>query len=150
MKVNKNSWHYRLLTGEIFGIEGLNSWNVSNSLCVYFWQVVFVLLWKGVALFFLIPFVINGFLIQPVIFIFGWITTGIIVKGDIGLTILIMESVVITCFVIVCAGLSLHTFLKNKTDLSEDVEKEPNIFVEYVKAKKNKLCPMIEFVEDKE
>lgn len=148
MKVNKNSWHYKLLTGDIFGIQGVNSWNVSSSLCLYFWQVVFMLLWKGVALFFLTPFVINSLLILPLASIFGLITTGVIVQGDTGLTVLVMELIVIIVFVIVWAGLSLYTFLKDKTDLAEVVEKEPNLFVEYLKAKKNKLCPIIEFVEE--
>lgn len=148
MKVNKNSWHYRLLTGEIFGIEGINSWNVSSSLCLYFWQVVFALLWKGVALFFLIPFVINALLIMPMTFILGWITTGVMLQGDTGLTKLVIELIVIIGCVITWAGLSLYTFLKDKTDLAGVVEKEPNLFVEYIKAKKNKLCPIIEFVEE--
>jgi len=148
MKVNKNSWHYRLLTGDIFGIQGVNSWNVSSSLCLYFWQVVFMLLWKGVALFFLTPFVINSLLILPLVSTLGVITTGVIVQGDTGLTVLVMELIVIIVFVIVWAGLSLYTFLKDKTDLVGVVEKEPNLFVEYIKAKKNKLCPIIEFVEE--
>ena len=147
MKVNKNSWHYRLLTGDIFGIQGVNSWNVSSSLCLYFWQVVFKLLWKGVALFFLTPFVINSLLILPLVSTLGLITTGVIVQGDTGLTVLVMELIVIIVFVIVLAGLSLYTFLKDKTDLADVVEKDPNLFVEYIKAKKNKLCPIIEFVE---
>ena len=147
MKVNKNSWHYRLLTGDIFGIQGVNSWNVSSSLCLYFWQVVFMLLWKGVALFFLTPFVINSLLILPLVSTLGLITTGVIVQGDTGLTVLVMELIVIIVFVIVLAGLSLYTFLKDKTDLADVVEKDPNLFVEYIKAKKNKLCPIIEFVE---
>ena len=139
MKVNKNSWHYRLLTGDIFGIQGVNSWNVSSSLCLYFWQVVFMLLWKGVALFFLTPFVINSLLILPLVSTLGLITTGVIVQGDTGLTVLVMELIVIIVFVIVLAGLSLYTFLKDKTDLADVVEKDPNLFVEYIKAKKNKL-----------
>ena len=147
MKVNKNSWHYRLLTGDIFGIQGVNSWNVSSSLCLYFWQVVFMLLWKGVALFFLTPFVINSLLILPLVSTLGLITTGVIVQGDTGLTVLVMELIVIIVFVIVLAGLCLYTFLKDKTDLADVVEKDPNLFVEYIKAKKNKLCPIIEFVE---
>lgn len=28
------------------------------------------------------------------------------------------------------------------------VEKEPNLVVEFIKAKKEKLCPMLEFVEE--
>lgn len=148
MKVNKNSWHYRLLTGDIFGIQGVNSWNVNSYLCLYFWQVVFMLLWKGVALFFLTPFVINSLLILPLVSTLGVITTGVIVQGDTGLTVLVMELIVIIVFVIVWAGLSLYTFLKDKTDLVGVVEKEPNLFVEYIKAKKNKLCPTIEFVEE--
>ena len=147
MKVNNNSWHYRLLTGDIFVIQGVNSWNVSSSLCLYFWQVVFMLLWKGVALFFLTPFVINSLLILPLVSTLGLITTGVIVQGDTGLTVLVMELIVIIVFVIVLAGLSLYTFLKDKTDLADVVEKDPNLFVEYIKAKKNKLCPIIEFVE---
>ena len=134
MKVNKNSWHYRLLTGDIFGIQGVNSWNVSSSLCLYFWQVVFMLLWKGVALFFLTPFVINSLLILPLVSTLGLITTGVIVQGDTGLTVLVMELIVIIVFVIVLAGLSLYTFLKDKTDLADVVEKDPNLFVEYIKA----------------
>ncbi len=149
MKVNKNSWHYRLLTGEIFGIQGVNYWNVSSSLCLYFWQVVFVLLLKGVALFFLIPFVINALLIMPLVSTLGVITTGVMLQRDTGLTILVIELIVIICCVITWAGSSLYTSLKDKTDLAEGVEKEPNLFVEYIKAKKNKLCPIIEFVEEK-
>ena len=106
-----------------------------------------MLLWKGVALFFLTPFVINSLLILPLVSTLGLITTGVIVQGDTGLTVLVMELRVIIVFVIVLAGLSLYTFLKDKTDLADVVEKDPNLFVEYIKAKKNKLCPIIEFVE---
>jgi len=43
----------------------------------------------------------------------------------------------------------IKSVFKTKAKQEEEIEikKEPNIFVEYIKAKKSKICPMIEFID---
>lgn len=146
MNISKNSWHYRVCDWY--------SWVPSNSLCLYFWQVV----WACVLSFILIPFAIVfvGFMLLGVFpFIIGSTLTGNF-HQDIHLmswyTILVSWSVGAGIFAVIgVAGLLKLLYddkiiFKNRKE--KDVEKEPNLVVEWVRAKKAKVCPVITFKND--
>lgn len=140
MKVNKNSWHYKVLSEKFCFMGGWDEWNISSSLCVYFWQVVFRLFTGvGLGLLVLSPFFSWTLIILDLTFssILGALLTVM------GLLVTFAAPFLGTLFVVVCVG----EFIKNKLPRREYKEKEPNLIVEYIKAKKNKVCPIIEFVE---
>lgn len=127
MKVNKNSWHYKILTERFCFMEGWYECYISGSLCLYFWQVMFRL-FLGVGL---------GLLVVSPLFSWTIILLGLdpSVLGATGVLVLIMGLTATSAAIYI--GME---FIVSK-------EKEPNLVVEYIKSKKNKVCPIIEFVE---
>lgn len=154
MKVNKNSWHYKAVTGDTLGVSGISYWKVSRSLCMYFWQVLGMLIYKAGILLIGLPIILSIFVVIPLTSLVGWVVTGNVVRGDTGLIILFAEVCAILIFLIVFGGSVAYNKYEDfqyKKMLKEDdnpVEKEPNLVVEFIKAKKEKLCPMLEFVEE--
>lgn len=143
MKVNKNSWHYKLLTENFCFISGWEEWHISNSLCLYFWQVMFRLVsGLGLGLIATSPLVFWGTLLLGLhpsdLVFFGRLLVGL------GIFVTFALTAVGALASIVYAG----EFIRDKLPRKEYKEKESNLFVEYIKAKKNKLCPIIEFVEE--
>lgn len=146
MQVNMNSWHYRL-------IENLFDGDASHSLCVYFWQVALRLLFVGAVTAFMWTFfgmlavalatsagwiaaATTPFWLKACIFIFGaFVTLGLLLAG------------LAVCFLILYgvakAILTVKELLEQWDDKQE--EKEDNVLVAYIKAKKRKICPMLEF-----
>lgn len=108
MKVNKNSWHYKALTGNTLGVEGRESWSVSHSLCMYFWQVVGMIMYKAGILLIGLPVALNLFIVIPLVSLVGWVVTGTIVQGDVGLIILSAELAAIFIFFVLFGGGMAH------------------------------------------
>ena len=129
MKVSTNSWHYRLhkfLQNEI-----------PKSLCAYFWNLVFSVLHITVAFigvcFFLTcigvlilwyPFEISGYkLIHPVLEVIVAFITGLGASALVG-----------------------YTVYMTKRKISDDTTPD-GVIMAYFKAKKAKVCPIIEIVD---
>lgn len=147
MKVNKNSWHYKALTGKFLGIEGLYEPHVSNSLCIYFWQVFLMISWRGFFWLLLFPILISFLFVIPLTSLFAWINTGVFLQNAMGLEIL---AAWLVSGVLTGLGYSIYKVRKwwSKVEYTKS-NKESNLIIEYIKTKKRKLCPIIEFTEDK-
>lgn len=139
MKISKDSWHYKLIAITTNKFEPQ-----SNSLCIYFWQVV----WSALKIVGIVT--TTAFVVMFVVFCltypvtqFGW------VEGNILNAIL---SVAVWCFVLLLIKDALTDYLPHDSILLKDVmpkrdeeRKKSSILAEYLKAKKAKVCPTLEF-----
>ena len=151
MKVNKNSWHYRAITEETLGLTGVGSYNVSRSLCIYFWQVVISVVFKGFLLLVMLPSLLSLFVVMPLVSVVGTLVTGNLVQGDTGLIVLLAEALSVLIGILLWGYFTLVDKYRDynyKKLLQDPIDKEPSLVGQYIKAKKDKICPIIEFVEE--
>ena len=146
----KNSWHYKFnkWAGEAESGPWINATSC-KSICPYFWCTVWNIFW--VLVFFLLLFFmasLSGAAIldmsDPSIADLSWLW----IVGVCGV------ACIIGVFILVAVGIYLSldytkkglskVFSENKASTSGEY-KEPNLVIEWVKAKKAKICPMIEF-----
>lgn len=119
MKISRKSWHYKIRNlGNDFGIY-------NDTLCRYFWAIVIriVLITVCTAA---IATLVYGYFTSPF-----WISTSIMI-------LFLISSVVLPVWA-VC-------FVRKRFGGPPELPKETLIF-EYLKAKKNKVCPLIEYVD---
>lgn len=150
MNISRNSWHYRMTA---FTLDYFSR-SPSNSLCLYFWQVV------------LSPFILIG---AAAIILMAILASAVVMLYGIGAIvndILVWANVLPHSFkqipgifnyravisslliVLVVVLYLLRTEIKNRLGIkerNEDEEKEPNFVIAFVKAKKQKICPVITF-----
>lgn len=181
MKINKNSWHYKLLTEHLgFYLGKYSNW----SLCRYFWTVVFAIpvfifiILPGIAfiklndaistrawyvsiivfttmfwysLFFLLGYNIEIGNAKPLIFTpeYTHYTAGLEMSIILGTAVNIAS-----LFMILVVYNENHYKYREKKKKPLDVEdlekmkdKQPNILIEFLKARKNKICPLVTFVD---
>lgn len=130
-EVKKSSWHYKLQV-EFFTKPG-------KTLCSYFWKTV-----GGVGLLLLFCLFILVVLISMIVTAGGFIffeemPYGMIFAGGIFWAL---------------AFATLINYLIEDYDIYEKITKQkpykqPSILTKYIKAKKQKVCPMIKVVDDK-
>ena len=145
MKISTDSWHYKMLTEEFMFMSGKSSYSVSNSLCIYFWQVVMRFLYGvGAGFVYASPFVFPTLLFTGIpferesllYFITGlWVGLGFLISALVAMALVVM----------------VLKYLWGKLRSSVSGVKAPkqvNIATAYIKAKKDKVCPMLEFVDD--
>ena len=159
MKVNKNSWHYKLMNYFNFDIIDDLRYGNNVTLCRYFWNAVgsvIALLGAitvGICATALASLVLMVFVIAPISYLtqsylgFGWD-----MATELGALMIWI------CWVAIPFSMGLESTVKGrmkvfpnwmKIKLPEQApDTKPNILVEYVKAKKSKFCPLIEL--DKE
>lgn len=159
MKVNKNSWHYKLMNYFNFDIIVDLRYGSNVTLCRYFWNVIGSIIallgaiTLGICATALASLVLMAFVIAPISYLtqsylgFGWDTA-----SEIGVVMIWI------CWVVLPFFVGLEDAIKGnmkvfpnwmKIKLPEPApETKPNILVEYVKARKNKFCPLVEL--DKE
>lgn len=125
MKVSARSWHVRLVQGMSTGFDHQY---VPRDLCSHFWWVVASLAF--VALCFSV-FVVGAMLILFLLWIKGFVVLLPLVGG---------------ALVGHLATLAARALVRRVHD-AEPVPRPPNLFVEYVKSKKHRICPLIEVVE---
>ncbi len=149
MKVNMKSWHYRTAS--------MMDWCVSSNLCIYFWQVAFaaVVWWIfipvlaiccAIALLALFPAGVGKFLLS--------LGTDNILTGDKWHDFFwSLGAGYVSIFVIFVCGFCFYyfkeVFWKEKRK-SKHKNKSDGILISYVKAKKEKICPIIEFTKGDE
>ena len=120
MKVSRKSWHYKL--------RSLGSYQYSDTLCSYFWGVVGKILICILVLMF--------------ISVYCWI-----LYLDITFRIFSM-GVVITLLALFLSITSIDFYRsKFKYKYRYDPSLQNNILIDYIKAVKNKICPIIEFID---
>ena len=138
MKINKKSWHYRIVKA----YESYE-WQIKTNLCGYFWQVVkasllFTLLftavmfwsWNGIYTVFVTP--INGFLLGAAIV--WWVFVGMILGSS-------------------SSAIGSTHWLQTPIRLPKRAQrvkpyKEPSLLRKYMKAQHDKVCPTLDFVVD--
>lgn len=147
MEISRKSWHYRVVKA-VYGYA-------NQSLCIYFWQVVSALVVHAFHILFIL------FILFVAAFAFAFfavpITWGI---GELGWIepVVPFEIAVVPIFVITVAVLAAALIIGINTTkyLYEEyrykrnrkkklVAKEPNLVVEYWRAKKQKVCPTLKF-----
>lgn len=160
MNINKSSWHFKLLNKMDFRVARQLKYEDSNvTLCQYFWNVVAaVIIGATIGLF--ITFLVLGSL-----FIVSSMVTGLVVffgaswlpvveygsfmfgHHSVGLALSFLISTAFiwqTAIDQVKAGLIVPDWMKfSKQKVTPKKETKPNILFEYVKAKKNKFCPIV-------
>lgn len=160
MNINRSSWHFKLLDKLDFKISRrLKYEDEVVTLCQYFWNVV-----AGVIIGATIGFII-AFLVLGSLFILSSILTGLVVffgaswlpvleydsfmfgQHSVGLALSFFLSVAFiwqTAIDQVKEGKIVPQWLKpSKQEITPKQETKPNILFEYVKAKKNKFCPVV-------
>lgn len=128
MQISKTSWHYRYLV-----YTGTPHWDIPDSLCQYARALVFRTLFLLVAVT-IVAVICYAMAVAPVLWlIFGETFAPAACGGLVG-----WGAVVVT---LIAAGIDRYQRGR------EHVVKPPNIAVEWIKAKKRKICPFIEFKE---
>ncbi|QMV28947.1 hypothetical protein AP1_0240 [Aeromonas phage AP1] len=144
MNINKSSWHYRLLNS-LFD-------KIPTSLCPYFWKTVWALVMaSGLTTLFISAMASIGL---SVLKVFG-ITSGLVL-----VTSPLIGAVLIAIFVAIFVGVAiLYDHVKSsarikkwKRDAKKLEEKangeyKESLIVSFLKAKKEKLCPSLKFVD---
>lgn len=158
MKLSKKSWHYRL--------NMWYTWSVPKNLCSYFWRTVWYLLilpitlilfiprgilwlfskkrsWDGFIEEYLLVLTTNtalGLLFCMIIMFWHWAPSerdpwGVIFTlGCVGWVILTLAGIV-----------WVVEILQERSRSKGREEKKPSLLREYLRAKKNKYCPKIEW-----
>lgn len=133
MKINKNSWHmklHRTFESPVY-IDITSGWR-TVTLCSYFWQTVFLVVWlsstavafaavAGSVLYALVLGPLTGYVLGSTLAVMGFVWIGII-----------------TVFYGAWVFYRLSRLMSSKST-SKD-----GIMVAYLKAKKAKFCPVVE------
>ena len=120
MQVKRSSWHYKI--SNLFC-----SWEkLNDSICIYFWRLIGTILFLSFAVFFFSVLIYTWF-IEPL-----WISNTI------------AASFVFLSFIL--PFFAIYYLRSWRGDLSTELPYE-NIIVEYIKAKKNKICPLIKYID---
>lgn len=119
MKIKRTAWHYKLL----YRRRAHEPYR--ESLCGYFWNVAFLISLMGLLI----------ALLACALYLY---------LTDVN----IISNTIMVTFIISSIVLPWYTIRKLRTTLSGPVEiPGENIAVAYVKAKKAKICPIIEFID---
>ncbi|UOL48645.1 hypothetical protein [Pseudomonas phage Astolliot] len=143
MEISISSWHYRVVKSVYDSAH--------NSLCVYFWQVVSALIVRAFHIGFLLfmaCFVI-GFFAVPITWglgELGWIEP-VVPREIAAVPLVIITIAVIAALLIFLLNGTRYLFdeYQYKRKKKKRVAKEPNLVVEYIRAKKQKVCPTLKF-----
>lgn len=145
MKVSTQSWHYRLADSISDNLTP------SKSLCVYFWQVV----WGFIFRFILFPgfiAVVGAVGICGIPAAIGKLTMDLfefIPKGSNWIVFFWTLGAGYVILLVIFLLMGVFVYWKEIVQPRRSkVVKEDNLFVAYVKAKKRKICPIIEFTGD--
>lgn len=148
MKISKDSWHYRMLTNRFMFLDGWYSYNISNSLCIYFWQVVFRFLGgAAAALTISAPIVLGLDVATGVIQTIDNVVLQVLLHLWAGLGIFTGLLAVVYSILIVLAFVAAGAEWASQRIPSKE-KKKPSLLASYIKAKKDKVCPMLEFVDE--
>jgi len=131
MDISTKSWHYKIVK---------MSDNTPLSLCTYFWTFI-----RNLGILLLVLLVVGFFVFSFFNTIIVFFLYGIEFIPDSSKVAFGMVCIIAFCFL--CAFLFIRTkesewYQKRKM---ENIQKPPNILFSYLKAKKRKICPMINY-----
>ena len=140
MNISKTAWHYKVVANKFCLIDG---WWPSQSLCIYFWQVILRLV-LGLAL--------GLLLVSPLVTIITYVT-GTIESSPFLVQFYSFVGFVIGMLYLLGALLGIFALLyegvawvSRKFPKKHKEPKEPSLLLAYIKAKKDRVCPMITFL----
>lgn len=154
MIVKRTSWHYRF-----------NAWKTTHartfarkSLCSYFWFTIWNMFWLvfwpvvAVAILYVLGF---GMIDDTKAALFSWWTSNpsgmwqIVSYPFVG-AVFLTSIVVAGCAVFATLFFLGFAFRYVRAKIKkEHVDRKPSLVVEYIKARKHKVCPIIEFEDAK-
>lgn len=144
MNINKSSWHYRL-NNKMFD-------TIPTSLCPYFWKTVLALvLISGMSTLFI--FALTGIGLS-ILKAFG-ITSGLVLITSplIGFVFAVIAIVIIVGFFFLCDHMKSSMRRKKWQRDAKKLEEKANgeykesLIISFLKAKKEKFCPSLKFVD---
>lgn len=148
INISTNSWHYKMA----YNVWDFFGKSLSNSLCGYFWQVVFApivaigctLIVSAICLLLATgAFYVSGAMVGPALAHFGILPDTFLDKGPFNWRFVILSIIIdliIVAYFLVKNYIKKHKKVKNTT-------KQSNIVIEFVKSKKQKICPLIKFID---
>lgn len=152
MIINRNSWHYKL------AILGDNEWSLPKTLCPYFWYVVFKLFLVSVVTFTLgaAAWLIGVPIITPILGLMGiTLSAGAVAVPALFTGILTFALIFGSAFLFWMGVAWLKETIKEKlrqrrwakavADEEAGIVREPSVFVEFIKTRKSKMCPFVEY-----
>lgn len=133
MKVKTSSWHYRLWRA---GRESSRS--QPRDLCRYFWHLFLVKI--------LLPLALVGFALL------GLGALALAIWGNPAETGIIIGGLALIVIVVLAVALAGRKYSQRpmKSKKKVEVEKEPSVLLQYLSARKRKLCPLIEVVREED
>lgn len=155
MRLSKDTWHYRNYELWLDRSEFLKAHELRNGyrqidLCTY---IRIALFWGPIRR---IPRWCDAHPIAAIGIVFSvvWVTLGGLISLDSDMTLFqafILYPAIVFSLLIALAGVVMGVYYLGEwlVDRKETVEKaQPNIIFEHIKAKKRKVCPLIEFEHD--
>jgi hypothetical protein len=145
MEISVNSWHYKILSD----CQKSKMHRKNTTFCSYFWSVVSaIMVWITVGVACICLSIIFLMCVYWVGYIYYFAFTDYFSLVQTFDSERLYTSLVINVLVVFAWSLRLF-FLGSKTIYYKakeiEIPESKNILVQYVKAKKNKYCPMIEF-----
>lgn len=140
MNISKTSWHYQMLLEKPFGVIKdcyYEPSQISNSLCLYFWQVIFALF---------VRFLISYIVISPFIFLTVIFFTPPTSLYSFGWNILIGISSLLGGAVISFLVLFICVFIVITIPEILPKYKSKGLLLRFLKSKVDKVCPTIKFL----
>lgn len=131
MKVSERSWHLRFV--RFTRLHLLEQWYAPHDLCSYFWGGIVgaLLLWACLlVLAVALTCVVLGGIAAPFVLVF------LALKGDVAARIM--------ASVLAVGALALWMVHRGRHARA----RQPNLLIEYLRAKKRRICPLIEVVND--
>lgn len=158
MKINRDSWHFKLIQEYDRDL----AWELKNgyriSFCKYFWCVMWCFP-KMFAVFLMLvtlaAFAFTGFcllIVYPLNFLLIGLFDIVLLEDPKGIGIfgmlLSLSLTVVISFTLAFQGdlkvvPKYLKFPEKQPKPKANIEKRPNIFLEYIKAKKAKMCPLV-------
>jgi len=119
MKIKRSSWHYKISN------LGNPLENNTDNLCWYFWRAVFKMAY------------LIGILIFLIFLVHFWLINSQLISNTIMLF-----------FIVSCIAVPFFAIRYLRRILGKSLEiPHGNIVTEYMRARKNKICPLIEYVD---
>lgn len=152
---SKSSWCYKFNKFISSNISGSINANSCKSLCPYFWStlwnVFITLVWAAV--YFLVSSAAGGFMLEEVLGInvgrtdlyWAWLVGTLTIILVFGFMVLFVGALYLIGEFFKYSKHKVSTFKGKST--KDNTPCKPNLLLEWLRAKKEKVCPMIEFKE---
>lgn len=148
MIINKNSWHARM--------HDFFYWQRPHSLCQYFWKMA----WALFAISVICLAMVSGSWVvgQAILSHFGVTGFWLLHAGGTGLGALVFTAAISAIVGIAYTAAKISVWWegrrfdkawKRQRDKENGIEHPKSVILEYLKARKSKMCPMIEFKDIK-